>query len=390
MGSDEPARSDPDSHEEAALILAKCAAEGTSVRVAGAGTKHGWGGGRRADLVVGTGGLDSIVEHNVGDLTAVVEAGVPLARAQETFASAGQMFALDPPLGAGDAATIGGVLASADSGPLRHRHGSGRDLVLGCKVALSDGTIARSGGKVIKNVAGYDLAKLFTGSFGSLGMILEVAIRLHPLPSRRATAVGICPTPESLAAGASVLAHAQAEIECLDFAWSGGEGRLLARFSGLTAHSQAEAAVATLATAGVQASASVDDDDDDELWRAQRRGQRSAEGVVVRVAGLQTDLQRLATFADSARAGAVGRAGLGVSWLRFDAADPEAAVAAVAELRAHLGPRRCVVLDAPEGVRGALDVWDESDGGVLGLTMALKQRFDPPRIMSPGALPGGI
>src|SRR5213082_3750683 len=96
------------------------------------------------------------------------------------------MLALDPP-GEG---TVGGLFATADSGPLRHRHGAPRDLVLGMTVALSDGTLARAGGKVIKNVAGYDLAKLYAGSFGTLGLIVEVVVRLHPRPTRTATVVG--------------------------------------------------------------------------------------------------------------------------------------------------------------------------------------------------------
>src|SRR5205085_4537465 len=111
-------------------------------------------------------------------------------RVQEALADDDQMTALDPPLGTGDAATIGGVIATADSGPLRHRYGAPRDLILGITVVLSDGTIARAGGKVIKNVAGYDLAKLFTGSFGTLGLIVEVVVRLHPVPPRTMTAVG--------------------------------------------------------------------------------------------------------------------------------------------------------------------------------------------------------
>ena len=108
---------------------------------------------------------------------------MPLAEAQARSARAGQMLALDPPLGAGAAATIGGVIAANDSGPLRHRYGGVRDLVVGITVVLSDGTIAKSGGKVIKNVAGYDLAKLFAGSFGTLGLIARVAVRLHPAPA---------------------------------------------------------------------------------------------------------------------------------------------------------------------------------------------------------------
>jgi glycolate oxidase FAD binding subunit len=127
--------------------------------------------------------LTQIIEHNAGDLTATLEAGVPLAHAQQTFARAGQMLALDPPTGADGSATIGGIVATGDSGPLRHRYGAPRDLVVGMTFALGDGTIARSGGKVIKNVAGYDLAKLFAGSFGTLGMILSVSVRLHPLPA---------------------------------------------------------------------------------------------------------------------------------------------------------------------------------------------------------------
>ncbi len=163
--------------------MRRCGTEGLTVRVRGGGTKLGWGTpAQDPDLELSTASLDQLLEHNVGDLTAVLEPGVPLARAQERFAEAGQMLALDPPLGEGGAATVGGVLATADSGPLRHRYGAPRDLVLGMTVVLADGTVARSGGHVIKNVAGYDIAKLFSGSFGTLGLILQVAVRLHPLP----------------------------------------------------------------------------------------------------------------------------------------------------------------------------------------------------------------
>src|SRR5439155_22546230 len=110
--------------------------------------------------------------------------------------ASGQMLALDPP-DPGGRATVGGVVATGDTGPIRHRYGAPRDQILGIRAALADGTLARSGGKVIKNVAGYDLAKLFAGSFGTLGLVVEVAIRLYPLPPSRATAVG---TSDDLAA----------------------------------------------------------------------------------------------------------------------------------------------------------------------------------------------
>ncbi len=137
------------------------------------------------------------------------------------------MLALDPPLGGGDAATIGGIVATADSGPLRHRYGAPRDLVIGITVALSDGTVAKSGGKVIKNVAGYDLGKLFAGSFGTLGLILGVAVRLHPLPATRATALFRGDSPDALARTAAALAHAPLELEALDVRWERGRGAVL-------------------------------------------------------------------------------------------------------------------------------------------------------------------
>src|SRR5947199_6841085 len=139
----------PQSAADAAELLHTCAQEGTAVRIAGAGTKP-WGHpGAGCGLRLQTAALDTIVEHNEGDLTAVVQPGVTLRELGETLASAGQMLALDPPLGAGDAATVGGAIAAADSGPLRHRYGAPRDLVLGVTVALSDGTLAKAGGKVI-------------------------------------------------------------------------------------------------------------------------------------------------------------------------------------------------------------------------------------------------
>src|SRR5436853_5200868 len=194
----------PSSQAEAASIVAECGRAGLTLRLRGGGTKFGWGTpAADPDVELTTTSLDTIVEHNEGDLTAILEAGVPLARAQDKFAAAGQMLALDPPLGDGEAATMGGVMASGDSGPLRHRYGAPRDLVLGMKVALSDGTVAKSGSKVIKNVAGYDFAKLFSGSFGTLGLILQVAVRLHPRPSEMVTAVGRSNDSQVVARGAS-------------------------------------------------------------------------------------------------------------------------------------------------------------------------------------------
>ncbi len=146
------------------------------------------------ELVVSTVKLNRVLEHEPGDLTAIVEAGLRLSELQHHLAGHGQMLALDPP---GDP-TIGACLAADLSGPRRHRYGAMRDLVLGVTIVLADGTIASSGGKVVKNVAGYDLGKLFSGSRGRLGLIARVALRLHARPAAEATVVAESGDPRAL------------------------------------------------------------------------------------------------------------------------------------------------------------------------------------------------
>lgn len=382
----------PGSREELAELLGRSAAEGARVRPRGGGTKLGWGSPASADLEVSTLGLDRTVEHNAGDLTAVLEAGVPLARAQAAFAADGQMLALDPPLGADDAATVGGVVACADSGPLRHRYGSARDLVIGVSVALADGTVAKAGGRVIKNVAGYDLAKLLAGSFGTLGVIVEVCVRLHPLPARTATIHGASGDPELLARAASELAHARLEMQSLDVRWASGQGAILARFGGESAAEQAGEALPVLAEAGIAAELLEEDDEEEEegVWSRQRAGQRSPDGAVVRVSGRQAELARVLRVAERLEASVVGRAALGLSWVALPPADPEALAAAVEELRTELAPSPCAVLDGPAELRARIDPWGRTEDAELELMRRVKARFDPEGICNRGLFVGGI
>jgi glycolate oxidase FAD binding subunit len=371
----------PETAAEAAAALAEAAAGGRRVRFRGGGTKLGWGSPTPPpDVELSTERLDAIVEHNEGDLTAILQAGVPLARAQEAFRAAGQMLALDPPDGDG-AATMGGIVATADSGPLRHRHNAVRDLVLGVQLALPDGSVARAGSKVIKNVAGYDLAKLLSGSFGTLGLIVEVNVRLHPLPLDTVTAVGRGGDPAVLAAAASDLAHRPIEAEALDVSWSGDAGAVLARFGGASAPERARAVLGLLSEAGLDGEAV---DDDGPLWSRQAAAQRS--GMVVRVSATQQGVAAALAAARGAGGSAVGRAALGLVWITL----PETSADAVRELREQLAPAPCVVLDAPEAVREAIDPWDESDPGRLGLMRRVKERFDPHGVCNPGLFAGGI
>ncbi len=376
----------PDTPEEAAELLRTLGADGRTVRVRGGGTKSAWGPPAEpvaAEIV--TGGLGRVLEHNEGDFTAVLEAGVPLARAQAVFASGGQMLALDPPLGDGEAATLGGVLATADSGPLRHRYGGVRDVVVGITIALSDGSLAKAGGRVIKNVAGYDLAKLFAGSFGTLGLAVSLAVRLHPRPEETATAMGASADPDALAAAAAALARLPLEADCLDVAWRDGAGRLLVRFGGAAAERQAGAMVDRLGTVGLEGVEWTADDG--AIWDEQRAGQRSAAGAVLKVSGRPADLPAVLGAAREAGASVVGRAALGLHWLTLEGDDLAGRVEAV---RAALAPRACALQDAPEPVRAAVAPWPEPDPGALAVMRRVKERFDPARIFSPGTFVGGI
>jgi glycolate oxidase FAD binding subunit len=381
----------PGSPEEAAALLRSLGEERRTVRVRGGGTKLDWGGAAEPpDVELLTAGLDEIAEHNVGDFTAVLEAGVPVATAQKAFHDAGQMLALDPPLGRGGAATVGGLVATADSGPLRHRYGGVRDLVVGITVALSDGTLANAGGKVIKNVAGYDLGKLFAGSYGTLGLIVSVAVRLHPYPERTATVVGSAGDPDRLAAAARELAAHPLEADSLDAAWSEGAGRVLARFGGAAAERQAEAVAPRLRDAGLEDVEVIADDD--ELWMRQRLHQRAPGdgGVALKVSARPADLAAACRAADGAGAALVGRAALGLLWLTLEGAD---LAERVARIREALAPRACVLLDAPADVRAAADPWGSPAGpeaGAVALMARVKERFDPARIFRPGAFVGGI
>jgi glycolate oxidase FAD binding subunit len=379
----------PETAADAAALLAACAADGVAVRIAGAGTKP-WGSpGGECGVQLRTAALDGIVEHNAGDLTAVLQPGVTLRELDEVFGAAGQMLALDAPLGEGDAATIGGVVATGDSGPLRHRYGAARDLVLGITVALADGSLARAGGKVIKNVAGYDLAKLYSGSFGTLGLITEIAVRLHPRPAAAATATATTDDPGVLQRAAIALASSSLEAQALDVRWEAQTGSLLARFAGVAAAPQAAAAEQLLATLGVDAAST---EDDEALWARQRAGQRCADetGAVVRVSGRPDTIADACVAAQIAGATLVGRAALGLSWIALPAAAPGELVTQIARLRKVLAPSPCVVLDAPLPVRAHLDPWDHVEDAGVVLMRRVKERFDPARTCNPGIFVGGI
>jgi glycolate oxidase FAD binding subunit len=375
----------PSTVEAARDALSGATKRSQKVQIVGAGTKLSWGvPAAQADLELDVTGLDRVVEHNAGDLTAVLEGGVPLSRAQEIFAGHGQMLALDPWLGAQGQATVGGILATGDSGPLRHRYGAPRDLVLGMTVVLSDGTVARSGGQVIKNVAGYDLAKLFCGSFGTLGLIASVNVRLHPRPAPTATARGASADPAVLATAALRLAGAPLELEALDFAYQDGRGTVLARCAGADPPARAARVAELMAELGLGSEVI---DQDGHLWEDQRTAQRAQSGdvAVVRVVARPSRLGELLELAGSSSARAVGRVALGLSYLQVD---PGALSRLLGALPAGSS---WTLLDAPEAVRAGMDPWgDALSEPALELMRRVKARFDPAMTCNPGVFVGGM
>ena len=168
----------PASTEEASALLRAAAEHGLTVVPRGGGTGLGWGAPPAScDLVLDMTAMDQVLEHAAWDLVARVQAGATMGHLASVLASAGQQLAIDAPADA----TVGGVVATGTAGPRRFRYGAPRDLLIGITVVRADGVVARSGGKVVKNVAGYDLGKLFSGSQGTLGLITEATFRLHPL-----------------------------------------------------------------------------------------------------------------------------------------------------------------------------------------------------------------
>jgi len=387
---------------EAAAVMRAAAAGGLATVARGAGTRLGWGGPpARCDLVIDTTRLDRVLEHAAGDLVVRVQAGTGMEQLAARLAEAGQRLALDPPADGAGPGTVGGVLACGVAGPLRLRYGTPRDLAIGITVIRADGTVASSGGKVVKNVAGYDLGKLFAGSYGTLGLIVEAAFRLHPLPAATAFVTGEAADPDAAqaaiaAAAGSPLAPSAAEIDR-------PSRRDPARVGVLLEGDPDGVAERAERMAGVLGGAAAVSPDPPPWWGG---GPAAApDGTVIRIAFWAGDLAAVLRAVDAAAAEAGldpavgGSAAAGVLHAAAGAdADPAGVARFVAGLRAALGrlpaadgpPSRAsaMVLHAPAKVRSGVDLWGPVPS--LGLMRAVKDQFDPEHRMAPGRFAGGI
>ena len=358
----------------------------------GGATKLDWGGRVDApDLVLDTTHLQGILTHNPADMTASVRAGTTLTALQEHLSADGQWLALDPPT-AQTGATIGGLLAAGDSGPSRLRYGALRDLVIGVTLVLADGTVARSGGHVIKNVAGYDLAKLVHGSLGSVALVAEVVVRLHPRP---ASSVTTAAEVDATAATTATLAIAASPLEPAAVEWvsNGDSGHLYVRIDGTAAYVEASAQrlVTLLAGLGITASP-LPTDDARAAWQSHSSAVLGADHeTVVRVAGLPSDLGSLAGHTRQVAAAAgleaqlVSSVALGLHTVRLQGGEPAAHAQAFTAIRERALQQGASVLlrsRPPE-----LDTFVDALGpgpSTVDLLRRIKTQFDPTSRCAPG------
>ncbi len=386
-----PARyvASPGSVAAAAAAVRVAAEHGLALVARGAGTKQGWGGPpRRLDLVLDTTRLTGVVEHEAGDLIAVVRAGTPVAELGAKLATAGQQLALDLPL---PGATVGGTVAVSTSGPRRLHYGTARDLLIGIQLVRPDGVLVRAGGKVVKNVAGYDLGKLLTGSYGTLGLIVECAFRLHPLPA--ATAVLRRHVHGPVEAGRLVAAVRAAQVVPsaveLD-APAGAEIEVAVLLEGVPA-GVTDRAAATARLLGVETVVGTAVPD----WWAGYPWPAGGVGIKLTAALSGVPAVLAAAAAAPERHGVAvavrGSAGAGVLYAGLPAGTGLAAtIAVLADLRAATAGAggHAVVLTAPPLLRDAVDLWGPIAG--LDLMRRVKQQFDPDARFAPGRFVGGI
>ncbi len=397
---------EPGSEAEVASVLAFAHREGLCVLPRGGGTQLALGAPpTRVDILLSTVRLQQVIEHAPHDQTVTVEAGLPLATLQATLAQQKQWLALDPELD--PAATIGGIVATNATGPRRLRYGGVRDQIIGIRVVLPDGTIAKGGGKVVKNVAGYDLPKLFTGALGTLGIIVSASFRLYPLPAASRT---VYLTVSALASCCDLAVHiigstlVPTAINIHGDTTQNGMYSMGVRFemSQETADAQAaEFVVAATRQIGqvLQAWRILHDDAEKSFWSPVSPSKALADTtqskLTFKASLLPTDLATWLTHLEqlcsqlSLQATWHAYAGHGIIFVHITG-DEEYLIRAVQELRCVATERQgsLVVIDAAPDLTSNIDVWGPVPA--LSVVRSLKARFDPHTILNPGRFVGGI
>ena len=388
----------PQNPLEIAAVIAYIHENNGKILLFSGGSKISWGGLiQNVDVVVSIERLNQVIEHAVGDLTVTVEAGTKLADLQAVLAKSGQFLPLDP--ASPESATIGGIIATADAGSLRQRYGGVRDLLLGITFVRADGQIAIAGGRVVKNVAGYDLMKLFTGSYGTLGAICQATLRVYPLPEASITVV-LTGNVENLTQAAKTLrasALTPAKFDLLspqlvtNLCLGEGMG-LIASFSSLKESVKQQSA--TLVEVGKQLglhSSIYKDKEENTLWQEleQQMRQTDIEQITCKIGVLPATAVEVMLLLDEVSRGMSlihALSGLGVWRCPVDTT-----VAEILKVRSLCQSRGgfLTILEAPIDCKQQLDVWGYS-GNSLELMRKIKYQFDPKNVLNPHRFVGGI
>jgi len=376
----------PGSTTEASTLLRLAADRGLRVVVRGRGTALDWGVPPEAvDLVVSTARLDQVVEHVAGDLVCVVDAGTTIDALNAQVGKDGQQLALDQPV---PGSSVGGALATTRSGPRRLLYGTPRDLVLGITMVRPDGVVAKAGGKVVKNVAGYDIAKLMGGAYGTLGLVTRLVVRLHPLPPDSRWLQVSLPLPEA-ASAALALAGSQLAPSAVEVRRRAGadEADVLVLLEGT------ERGVAARADAAVELlgqGAAATDVATAHLARLDAGTGETVVKVAVPLTGVSAVLDAARDAEQRHRVGCrvQGSGGAGVLTAIVSGGSVDDVAAAVGLLRAAATGGSAVVLQAPAEVRARVDSWGPVGG--LDLMRRVKDEFDPDHRFAPGRFVGGI
>lgn len=383
---------EPANEQEIAAVVKVAARAGLHVIPRGGGSKIAWGNAPRSgELIVSIRRMSRVVEHAFGDMTATVEAGCNFELLQNILSAHGQRVALDPLWP--DRATAGGILSVNDSGPLRLRFGSLRDLIIGITLVLPDGTVAKSGGKVVKNVAGYDLPKLATGSLGTLGIITQAIFRLHPTPRESRTLTFV--SSDGKVASALMLAIQGSKLVPTGLQLRTGDSpryEIDVRFegTGVGCDSQCEQLLQ-------MASGMTRIDTPNDIWNARESlWNGSSPAAVCKFTLLPTELEpyieQLSMTAAQKKANwrLVAQA-VGVGLLRVEAGETEVLADLLRALRAGLEKRggSLSIVSCPLQMKSKVDMWG-SAGNALALMRSIKAQFDPAGMLNPGRFIAGI
>ncbi len=392
----------PETPEQIGALLGICAQVGAAVVPWGGGTAMGLGNiPHRADVVLELTRFDKVIEHDAANLTATAQAGLHLAAFQNVLGKEKQFLALDPPHPG--QATLGGVVAANSNGPRRMFYGGVRDLVIGMKMVLATGEQIKAGGKVVKNVAGYDMCKLFVGSLGTLGIITEVTLKMTPLPETAATIVAAGPLAQSLelveALFQSVLLPAGLALISPEVAQAvgmpGGTPAVAVWAEGFSeAVARHVRDLSTLAARGGLTVEVLGAAAHERLWAHLRDFGTSDGRVVVRVTVPLGSVAAVVNAVDQWRTPDlnvqyVAHAGTGVIWVSLAPVPASARwfpqLSALA--RDHQG--HAVLTSAPLSMKDGVDIWGPPPASV-SLMRDIKQQFDPQHILNPGRFVAGL